>query len=161
MSYAEAVRRPPSCSSTNVFYPNERHAQQMEDPGLEITTTVPSIRSKSNTPQTAPRQETAAMLEERLADRVLLYTDDYVTADVQRQPLVSSHPSASTRSAGFLSCPGYTEKRRRLFDTYDHLGLPHVSLDYLRFPQAHRSRLMQAFEALLEFFGDADLIARL
>ncbi|KAH8027948.1 hypothetical protein HPB51_011473 [Rhipicephalus microplus] len=30
MSYAEAVRRPPLCSSTSVFYPNERHAQQME-----------------------------------------------------------------------------------------------------------------------------------
>ncbi|KAH8018594.1 hypothetical protein HPB51_009033 [Rhipicephalus microplus] len=30
MSYAEAVRRPPSCSSASVFYPSERRAQQME-----------------------------------------------------------------------------------------------------------------------------------
>ncbi|KAL3176496.1 hypothetical protein MRX96_010292 [Rhipicephalus microplus] len=60
-----------------------------------------------------------------------------------------------------LQCPGYTEQRRRLFDAYGRLGLPHVSLDHLRFPQAHRSGLMQAFEALLEFFGDANLIARL
>ncbi|KAL3184707.1 hypothetical protein MRX96_005813 [Rhipicephalus microplus] len=60
-----------------------------------------------------------------------------------------------------LQCPGYTEQRRRLFDAYGGLGLPHVSLDHLRFPQAHRSRLMRAFEALLKFFGDAALIARL
>ncbi|KAL3211593.1 hypothetical protein MRX96_036319 [Rhipicephalus microplus] len=40
-------------------------------------------------------------------------------------------------------------------------GLPHMSLDHLRFPQTHHSRLMQAFEALFEFFGDAALIARL
>ncbi|KAL3208366.1 hypothetical protein MRX96_039248 [Rhipicephalus microplus] len=52
-----------------------------QDPGLEITTTVPSIRSKRNTPQPALHQETAAMIEERLAGRVLLYTDGLVTAD--------------------------------------------------------------------------------
>ncbi|KAL3225528.1 hypothetical protein MRX96_025771 [Rhipicephalus microplus] len=42
---------------------------------------------------------------------------------------------------------------------YGRLELPQVSLDHLQFPQAHRSGLMQAFEALLEFFSDTDLIA--
>ncbi|KAL3200312.1 hypothetical protein MRX96_043470 [Rhipicephalus microplus] len=60
-----------------------------------------------------------------------------------------------------LHCPGYTEQRRWLFDAYGRLGLPHGSLDHLRFPQAHHSSLMRALEALLEFFGDAALIARL
>ncbi|KAL3254631.1 hypothetical protein MRX96_054156 [Rhipicephalus microplus] len=60
-----------------------------------------------------------------------------------------------------VSCPDYTEQRRRLYDAYGCLGLPHVSLDHLQFFQGHRSGLMRAFEALLEFFGDVNLIARL
>ncbi|KAL3183048.1 hypothetical protein MRX96_006832 [Rhipicephalus microplus] len=61
----------------------------------------------------------------------------------------------------FLQCPGYTEQRQRLFDAYGRLGLPHVNVDKLRFPQGQRSKLLQTFEVLLDFFGDADLITHL
>ncbi|KAL3225093.1 hypothetical protein MRX96_004676 [Rhipicephalus microplus] len=76
-------------------------------------------------------------------------------------PSCAECPAEETTEHILLHCPGYTEQRRRLFDAYGRLGLPHVSLDHLRFPQAPRSSLMRAFEALLEFFGDAALIARL
>ncbi|KAL3171438.1 hypothetical protein MRX96_013649 [Rhipicephalus microplus] len=75
-------------------------------------------------------------------------------------PSCAECPAVETTEHILLHCPGYTEQRRRLFDTYDRLGLPYVSFDHLRFFQAHRSELVQAFEALLELFGDADLIAR-
>ncbi|KAL3214119.1 hypothetical protein MRX96_007247 [Rhipicephalus microplus] len=48
-----------------------------------------------------------------------------------------------------------------VFDAYGRLGLPHVSLDHLRFPRAHRITLVRAFETLLNFFYDADLFTRL
>ncbi|KAL3177763.1 hypothetical protein MRX96_038901 [Rhipicephalus microplus] len=78
----------------------EHGPARIGDPGLEITTTVPSIRSKRNTPQCALHQETAAMIEERLADRVLLYTDGSVTAD------------GSVAAACFAPFLGLHEKRR-------------------------------------------------
>ncbi|XP_075721852.1 uncharacterized protein LOC142765163 [Rhipicephalus microplus] len=285
------------------------------DTGLEIKTTIPGIRSKKHTPQSALHQETVAMIEEWLAGRVLLYTDGSVTADgsaaaacfapslgllaavvydsraalltlargergapvAQRlarkfavivrngcdvvfqwvpyhvgllgnetadalakeahhpstsissfirvsnvahlriarhvralhpdsrvatgnpprplprtgisrrarafllrlrtdcsrtaarrfcftnsgSPSCAECPAEETTEPILLQCPGYTEQRRRLYDTHGRLGLPHMSLDHLRFPQTHHSRLMQAFEALFEFFGDAALIARL
>lgn len=52
-----------------------------QDPGLEIKTTIPGIRSKKHTPWSALHQEAVATIEERLAGRVLLYTDGSVTAD--------------------------------------------------------------------------------
>ncbi|XP_075721848.1 uncharacterized protein LOC142765159 [Rhipicephalus microplus] len=76
-------------------------------------------------------------------------------------PSCAECPAEETTEHILLHCPGYREQRRRLFDAYGHLGLPHVSLDHLRFPQAPCSSLMRAFEALLAFFGDAALIARL
>ncbi|KAL3188341.1 hypothetical protein MRX96_023009 [Rhipicephalus microplus] len=76
-------------------------------------------------------------------------------------PSCTECPVVETTEHILLQCPGYTEQRRRLFDAYGRLGLPHVSLDHFRFPQAQRSGLMRAFEALIEFFGDADLMARL
>ncbi|KAL3213706.1 hypothetical protein MRX96_007725 [Rhipicephalus microplus] len=78
-----------------------------------------------------------------------------------RERFVSPMPGGRTTEHILLQCPGYTEQRRRLFDAYGRLRLPHVSLDYLRFPQAHRSKLLLAFEALLDFFGNTDLITRL
>ncbi|KAL3260252.1 hypothetical protein MRX96_046313, partial [Rhipicephalus microplus] len=41
-----------------------------------------------------------------------------------------SRPEETTEHI-LLQCPGYTEQRRRLFDVYGGLGLPHVSLDHL------------------------------
>ncbi|KAL3245943.1 hypothetical protein MRX96_058066 [Rhipicephalus microplus] len=76
-------------------------------------------------------------------------------------PSCAECPAEETTKHILLHCPGYTEQRRRLFGAYGRLGLPHVSLDHLRFPQAHHSSIMRALEALLEFFGDAALIARL
>ncbi|KAH8036069.1 hypothetical protein HPB51_017121 [Rhipicephalus microplus] len=117
-----------------------------------------------NSPRPLPR---TGISRRARAFNLRLRTDCSRTAERQFRFTNSGSPSCAecpvveTTGHILLQCPGYTEKRRRLFDAYDHLGLPHVSLDYLRFPQAHRSRLMQAFEALLEFFGDADLIARL
>ncbi|KAL3171513.1 hypothetical protein MRX96_013717 [Rhipicephalus microplus] len=52
-------------------------------------------------------------------------------------------------------------QRRRLFDAYGRLGLPHVSLDHLRFRRARRITLLTAFEAMLNFFCDVDLFTRL
>ncbi|KAL3213550.1 hypothetical protein MRX96_035319 [Rhipicephalus microplus] len=80
---------------------------------------------------------------------------------ISGSPSCAGCPAEETTEHILLQCPGYTEQRLRLFDAYGRLGLPHVSLDHLRFPQAHRSGLMRAFKALLEFFGDAALIARL
>ncbi|KAH8037484.1 hypothetical protein HPB51_011633 [Rhipicephalus microplus] len=60
-----------------------------------------------------------------------------------------------------MRCPSYMEQRLGLFDAYGRLGLPHVSLDHLRFPKANHSNLTQAFEALPDFFRDAGLIMRL
>ncbi|KAL3208549.1 hypothetical protein MRX96_039010 [Rhipicephalus microplus] len=177
LGYAALVPDPPYCG----LIPIPPH----QDPGLEINTTIPGIRSKKHTPWSALHQEAVATIEERLAGRVLLYTDGSVTADGSvaaacfapslgirvkcRLPLSASSTAAElpvgsseeTIEHILLHCPGYTEQRRRLFDAYGRLGLPHVSLDHLRFPQAPRSSLMRAFEALLEFFGDAALIVRL
>ncbi|KAH8009239.1 hypothetical protein HPB51_013428 [Rhipicephalus microplus] len=305
LGYAALVPHPPSCGL--ILIPPH------QDRGLEIKTTIPGVRSKKHTPQSDLHQETVATTEERLAGRVLLYTDGSVTADGSaaatcfapslglrekfRLPIsascnaselaavdlaanqlvdflpqstavvcdsraalltlargerggpvaqrlvrkfavivrngcnvlfhdvahlriarhaCASHPDSrvatgnppqplprtgiSRRARAFLlrlrtgcsrtttrrfhftnsgspscaecpteettehillQCPGYTEQRWRLFDAYGRLGLPHVSLDHLRFPQAHRSRLMRAFEALLEIFGDAALLSSL
>ncbi|KAH7986885.1 hypothetical protein HPB52_024665 [Rhipicephalus sanguineus] len=60
-----------------------------------------------------------------------------------------------------LQCPGYADHRRQLFAAYGRLGLPHVSQEDLLFPCAHRTTLLQACYALLDFFGDADLFTRL
>ncbi|KAL3213707.1 hypothetical protein MRX96_007726 [Rhipicephalus microplus] len=70
-------------------------------------------------------------------------------------------PGGRTTEHNLLQGPGYTEQRRQLFDAYGRLRLPHVSLDHLRFPQAHRSKLLDAFKALLQFLGNTDLITRL
>ncbi|KAL3209946.1 hypothetical protein MRX96_037586 [Rhipicephalus microplus] len=95
LEYTALVPDPPYCG----LIPIPPH----QYPGLEINTTIPRIRSKKHTPWSALHQESVATIEERLAGRVLLYTD-------------CSAPCSS---------------------------------------------LMRAFEALLEFFGDAALIARL
>ncbi|KAH8019334.1 hypothetical protein HPB51_019165 [Rhipicephalus microplus] len=70
-------------------------------------------------------------------------------------------PAVETTEHILLQCPGYTEQRRWLFDAYGRLGLSHVSVDKLPFPQDQRSKLLQTFGALLDFFGDADLITHL
>ncbi|KAL3195249.1 hypothetical protein MRX96_015894 [Rhipicephalus microplus] len=151
LEYAALVPDPPYCG----LIPIPPH----QDPGLETKTTIPGIRSKKHTPWSALDQEAVATIEERLAGRVLLYTDGSVPADAgalrvpnarQRRPPSTScfRATATLNNAGGSSAPG-------------RLGLPHVSLDHLRFPQAHRSGLMRAFEALPEFLGDAALIARL
>ncbi|KAL3222022.1 hypothetical protein MRX96_029012 [Rhipicephalus microplus] len=93
-----------------------------------------------------------------------LRTECFRTAERRFRFTNSGSPSCAkclaveTTEHILLECPGYIEQRQRLFDAYERLGLQYVSLDHLRFPQAHRSRLMRAFEAPLEFFGDADLI---
>ncbi|KAL3188289.1 hypothetical protein MRX96_003615 [Rhipicephalus microplus] len=158
LEYAALVPDPPYCG----FIPIPPH----QDPGLEIKTIIPGIRSEKHTPWSALHQEAVATIEQRLAGRVLLYTDGCHSGRRFRftnsgSPSCAECPAEETTKHILLHCPGYTEQRRRLFDAYGRLGLPHVSLDHLRFPQAHRSRLMRAFEALLEFFGDAALIARL
>ncbi|XP_037577007.1 uncharacterized protein LOC119459265 [Dermacentor silvarum] len=48
---------------------------------LDIRTTVPGVRGKRNTAACALRQETAAVIEEQLAGRVLVYTDGSVLRD--------------------------------------------------------------------------------
>ncbi|KAL3209998.1 hypothetical protein MRX96_037543 [Rhipicephalus microplus] len=71
-----------------------------QDPSLDITTTIPGIRSKGNTLQSALHQEALAMIEERLASRVLLYTDGSVAA------------GGSAAAACFASSLGLGEKCR-------------------------------------------------
>ncbi|KAL3228785.1 hypothetical protein MRX96_023687 [Rhipicephalus microplus] len=70
-------------------------------------------------------------------------------------------PADETIEHVVLQRPGYADQRRRLFDAYGRLGLPHVCLDQLRFPRAHRVTLLRAFEALVNFLHDADLFTRL
>ncbi|KAH7976271.1 hypothetical protein HPB52_010440 [Rhipicephalus sanguineus] len=70
-------------------------------------------------------------------------------------------PADETIDHILLQCPGYDDHRRRLFGAFSRLGLPHLCLDELLFPSAQHSKVLQAFYALLDFFGDADLFTRL
>ncbi|KAH7984109.1 hypothetical protein HPB52_017093 [Rhipicephalus sanguineus] len=70
-------------------------------------------------------------------------------------------PADETIDHILLQCPGYDDHRRRLFEAFSRLGLPHLCLDELLFPSAQHSKVLQAFHALLDFFGDADLFTRL
>ncbi|KAL3214499.1 hypothetical protein MRX96_034887 [Rhipicephalus microplus] len=263
LEYNALVPQPPNCG-TLPFLPHH-------DPGLAISTTIPGVRAKRNTPQCVLQQETTAVIEQPLSGRLLIFTDDSVAADVTvaaacvvpalslhgqcRLPFTASsttaelaaidlvadliaellpptavvlcdsralsycaqcacltsrltcghgtaaedrHPAgvllpffsvcalaaAATTELQFrwnssgspacaewladetiehvlLQCPGYADQRRRLFDTYGRLGLPHVSLDHLRFARAHLITLLRAFEALLNFFYDGDLFTHL
>ncbi|KAH7963453.1 hypothetical protein HPB52_021220 [Rhipicephalus sanguineus] len=73
----------------------------------------------------------------------------------------SACPADETIDHILLQCPGYDDHRRRLFGAFSRLGLPHLCLDELLFPSAQHSKVLQAFHALLDFFGDADLFTRL
>ncbi|KAH7938882.1 hypothetical protein HPB52_001822 [Rhipicephalus sanguineus] len=101
------------------------------DSRLGIYTRIPGIRAKRNTPQ-------CALLQEASACRA-----DETIAHIR------------------LQCPGYADHRRQLFAANGRLGLPHVSREDLLLPCAHRTTLLQACYALLDFFGDADLFTRL
>ncbi|KAL3205489.1 hypothetical protein MRX96_040782 [Rhipicephalus microplus] len=81
--------------------------------------------------------------------------------DENGSPACSECPADETIEHVLLQCPGNADQRRRLFDAYGRVGLSHVSLDHLRFPRAHRITLLRAFEALVNFFHDADLFTRL
>ncbi|KAL3188340.1 hypothetical protein MRX96_023008 [Rhipicephalus microplus] len=59
LEYPALVPEPPYCG----WLPIPPH----QDPGLEITTTIPSITLKRNTPLSALHQEALAMIEEWLA----------------------------------------------------------------------------------------------
>ncbi|KAL3225080.1 hypothetical protein MRX96_004663 [Rhipicephalus microplus] len=70
-------------------------------------------------------------------------------------------PAEETVEHILCLCPGYADIRRRLYDSYGKLGLPHVSAEHLLFPSANVATLRRAFYALLDFFGDANLLTRL
>ncbi|KAL1442118.1 hypothetical protein MTO96_046536 [Rhipicephalus appendiculatus] len=76
-------------------------------------------------------------------------------------PSCAQCPAEETLEHILLQCPGYDDQRRQLFGVYGRLGLPHVSLDDLWFPGAHRSKLGNALYAVLDFFDDAKLFTRL
>ncbi|KAL1444356.1 hypothetical protein MTO96_029905 [Rhipicephalus appendiculatus] len=76
-------------------------------------------------------------------------------------PSCAQCPAEETLEHVVLQCPSYDDQRRQLFGVYRRLGFPHLSLDDLRFPGAHRTKLEQALYALLDFFGDADPFTRL
>ncbi|XP_037515372.1 uncharacterized protein LOC119391795 [Rhipicephalus sanguineus] len=76
-------------------------------------------------------------------------------------PKCEQCPADETIDHILLQCPGYDDHRRRLFGAFSRLGLPHLCLDELLFPSAQHSKVLQAFHALLDFFGDADLFTRL
>ncbi|XP_037577084.1 uncharacterized protein LOC119459352 [Dermacentor silvarum] len=63
----------PSCA----WHPPPPHRRRR----LDIRTTVPGVRDKRNTAACALRQETAAVIDEHLAGRVLVYTDGSVLRD--------------------------------------------------------------------------------
>ncbi|KAH8032852.1 hypothetical protein HPB51_003225 [Rhipicephalus microplus] len=65
--------QPPNCGTLPIL--------PHHDPGLAITTTIPGIRAKRNTPQSVLQQETAAAIEQRLSGRLLIFTVGSVTAD--------------------------------------------------------------------------------
>ncbi|KAH8026760.1 hypothetical protein HPB51_024309 [Rhipicephalus microplus] len=52
----------------------------------------------------------------------------------------------------FCQCPGYADIRRRLFNGYAQLELPHVSPEHLLSPKANVATLRRAFLTLLDFF---------
>ncbi|KAH7971849.1 hypothetical protein HPB52_003472 [Rhipicephalus sanguineus] len=72
LEYAALVPEMPHCD----WLPIPPH----RDRGLAISTIVPGVRCKKRTPQCA-LQETAAVIDEHLSGRVLVYTDGSVTAE--------------------------------------------------------------------------------
>ncbi|KAH7983589.1 hypothetical protein HPB52_013013 [Rhipicephalus sanguineus] len=133
LEYAALVPEMPHCG----WLPIPPH----RDRGLEISTTVPGVRCKRRTPH-------------RTADRLFRLSGS-------GNPKCVQCPADETIDHILLQCPGYDDHRRRLFGAFSRLGLPHLCLDELLFPSAQHSKVLQAFYALLDFFGDADLFTRL
>ncbi|XP_037564908.1 uncharacterized protein LOC119444609 [Dermacentor silvarum] len=73
VEFASLVGAGPSCA----WLPPPPHRRRR----LDIRITVPGVRGKRNTAACALRQETAAVIEEQLAGRVLVYTDGSVLRD--------------------------------------------------------------------------------
>ncbi|KAL3213769.1 hypothetical protein MRX96_035262 [Rhipicephalus microplus] len=148
---AAAITKPAAISTATKTdeFPSQSPPRKAESSGASSSSPTTSSSSSSSweheTPATSPSSE---------SESVFRFTSS-------GSPSCAECPAEETTEHILLHCPGYNEQRRRLFDAYGRLGLPHVSLNHLRFPQAPRSSLMRAFEALLEFFGDAALIARL
>ncbi|KAL3213555.1 hypothetical protein MRX96_035324 [Rhipicephalus microplus] len=70
-------------------------------------------------------------------------------------------PADETVEHILCQCPGYADIRHHLCNTYVQLGLPQVSPEHVLFPSANVATLLWAFNALLNFFGDAHVFTRL
>ncbi|KAL3185402.1 hypothetical protein MRX96_005427 [Rhipicephalus microplus] len=73
LEYRALFPQPPNCGTLPIL--------PHPDPGLAISITIPGIWAKWNTPKCVLQQESAAVIKQRLAGRLLIFTGDSVRAD--------------------------------------------------------------------------------
>ncbi|KAL3224184.1 hypothetical protein MRX96_026765 [Rhipicephalus microplus] len=112
------------------------------DPRQSAPTSLRPVRRFCHSERNALPCDTYIECTRRLRDEDLLHDCSIALTQVY------GIPATQTNGGG---CSMHTAR----------LGLPHVGLDHLRFPRAHRITLLRAFEALLNVFYDADLFTRL